>query len=120
MKVTRLSDAKSYEAKLHNNMTALRLQGLEASNLESFSCSLSYFLPGGGAEWSGSPNEKVYVVLEGEVTIITGSSDAPKETTLGPLDSCLIGFDEQRAIKNCSNKPVTMLVIVSSNLREKE
>ena len=113
MKVTRLNDAKPYEAKLHHDMTALRLQGLEASELESFSCSLSYFLPGGGAEWSASANEKVYVVIEGEITILTGDSDQPVETTLGPLDSCLIGFDEQRAVENRGNKPVTMLVIVS-------
>ncbi len=114
MKVTRLNEAKTYDAKLHHSMTALRLQGLEASELESFSCSLSYFLPGGGAEWSASANEKVYVVIEGEVTILSGSSEQPVETTLGPLDSCLIGFGEARAVENRSNQPVTMLVIVSS------
>lgn len=110
MKVTRLSDAKAYDAKLHYKMEALRLQGLEASNAESFSVSMSYFLPGGGAEMASSPNEKVYFVLDGEVTIITNDG----ETQLGPMDSCLIELNEQRAVENRSNQVVTMLVIVSS------
>lgn len=114
MNVTRLADAKPYEAKLHSEMLALRLQGLEASELKSFSCSLSYFLPGGGAEWASSANEKVYVVIEGEVTIITEESGRRVDTRLGPLDSCLIGMNEGRAVENRSNKIVTMLVIVSS------
>jgi|TARA_B110000503_G_scaffold143702_1_gene247242 mannose-6-phosphate isomerase-like protein (cupin superfamily) len=110
MKVTRLSDAKAYDAELHYKMEALRLQGLEASPADSFSVGLSYFLPGGGAEMSGSSNEKVYVLLEGEVTVITEDG----ETTLGPLDSCYIGLNEKRAVENRSNQVATMLVIVSS------
>jgi len=110
MKITRLNDAKPYDARLHHKIEALRLQGLEASDVENFSVSLSYFLPGGRAEMSSSPNEKVYFVLDGEVTIITGEG----ETQLEPMDSCLIELNEQRAIENRSNQVVTMLVIVSS------
>lgn len=110
MNVTRLVDAKPYDAKLHYKMEALRLQGLEASDVKSFSTSLSYFLPGGGAEWSASATEKVYVVLEGEVTVLTEDG----EETLGTLDSCSIGVNEKRAVENRSNKVVTMLVMVST------
>lgn len=110
MKVTQLNDAKPYDAKQHFKMEALRLQGLEASDIESFSCSLSYFLPGGGAERAASPNEKVYVVVDGEVTIITDD----EEVTLHKLDSCLIGNNEFRSIENRSNTVATMLVVVSS------
>lgn len=110
MKVTRLNDAKPYAAAQHFKMEALRLQGLEASNIENFSCSLSYFLPGGGAERSASPNEKVYVVVEGEVTVITDD----EEVVLHKLDSCLIGNNEFRSVENRSNTVATMLVIVSS------
>ena len=110
MNITRLHEAKTYDAKLHHRMAALRLQGLEASAVAGFSCSLSYFLPNGGAEWSASPNEKVYVVLEGEVTLITDEG----EYRLQPLDSCFIDVNEHRAIENRSPQVATMLVIVST------
>ena len=42
MQVTKLSDARPYDAKLHWGMTGLRLQGMDATDLKSFSCSLSY------------------------------------------------------------------------------
>lgn len=112
MQITRLNNAKPYEAAKHYKMEALRLQGLEASDLDSFSCSLSYFLPGGGAERSCSANEKVYVVLDGEVTIITDSG----EETLGHLDSCVIGVNEYRAVENRTNAICTMLVIISKTI----
>lgn len=110
MHITRIEDAKPYDAKLHYKMEALRLQGLEASDLKSFSTSLSYFLPGGGAERSCSPNEKVYVVLDGEATVITDDG----EETLGYLDSCVIGVNEYRSVENRTNGVCTMLVIISS------
>ena len=110
MNITRLSDAKPYEAKLHHKVECLRLQGLEASDLDNYSVSLSYFLPGGGADMAASPNEKVYVVLDGEITVITEEA----EYQLSTMDSCAIGLNEPRAIENRSNKVVTMLVVVSS------
>lgn len=115
MQVTKLKDAKPYEAKLHWDMSAIRLQGIEASQLKNFSCSLSYFLPGGGANWSSSPNEKVYVVLDGEATIITKKGEQEFTTVLGKLDSCVIDYNEERAVENRTNKVVTMLVIVSNS-----
>ena len=43
-------------------MTAMRLQGKEETGIQKFWVGLSYFLPGGGAEWAyeDNPNEKVY------------------------------------------------------------
>lgn len=112
MHVTRLDDAKKYEALKHFKMSGLRLQGLDTSDVESFSCSLSYFLPGGGAERSCSPNEKIYIVIEGEITIITDDD----ERSLGYLDSCAIGVNEYRAVENRTNRICAMLVIISKNL----
>lgn len=112
MQVTRIKDAKPYDAAKHFKMEALRLQGMEATDLDSFSCGLSYFQPGGGAERSCSANEKVYVVLEGEITVITDAG----EETLGPLDSCVIGINEYREVENRSNSVCTMLVIISKNM----
>ena len=72
---------------------------------------LSHFLPGGGAEWAyeDSPTEKVYIVLEGEITVKTKT----EEFTLGPLAVLYIAPNEGREIINKTNKPVSMLVAIS-------
>ncbi len=107
MIVTRWNAARQYAAKNHTGMVGFRLQGLEASPAQSLWVGLSQFLPGGGAEMGSSPAEKVYVVLEGEITIITKDGEA----VIGPLDSVLIAANEQRAVQNRSNNIVRMLVI---------
>jgi quercetin dioxygenase-like cupin family protein len=106
MEVTRLKDAKPYEAPKHFDMRGLRLQGFEASAAEAFWVGLSNFLPGGGAEMDATPLEKVYVVISGEVTISTEEG----ETTLGPFDSCRLAPGEARALVNTTNLPALMLV----------
>lgn len=108
MEVVRLEDAKPYEAPKHYDVRSLRLQGFDASGAEGFWVGLSHYLPGGGAEHDATPIEKVYVVLEGEVTVITDDG----ETTLGPLDSCRLAPNEARAVENRTNRPATMLVVM--------
>jgi mannose-6-phosphate isomerase-like protein (cupin superfamily) len=108
MDVTRLDDAKPYEGPKHFDVSTLRLQGFDASSAESFWVGLSHFLPGGGAEMDATPLEKVYVVVDGEVTIVTEDGD----TTLHPFDSCWIGANEARAIENRTNRPASMLVVM--------
>jgi quercetin dioxygenase-like cupin family protein len=88
-------------------MVGFRLQGQEATQTQNFWVGLSQFLPGGGAEKGSSPTEKVYVVLEGEVTIVTNEG----ETVLGPLDSCLIAPNEERSVENRTNDIARMLVV---------
>jgi mannose-6-phosphate isomerase-like protein (cupin superfamily) len=56
-----------------------------------------------------TPTDKVYFVLEGEVTIVTPD----KEITLRPWDSIFIGPGEQRAIVNKTNMPASMLVVIN-------
>ena len=90
MHVTRLADAKPYEAPKHAGCTALRLHGFDTSPVEAFNVGLSHFLPGGGVERDVSPLEKVDVVTEGEVTIITDEGEA----TLGPYDSVYLAPNE--------------------------
>lgn len=109
MKKIRLEQVKPYEAAKHFNMTALRLHGKEETGSQKFWVGLSHFLPGGGAEYSESPTEKVYFVLEGEVTVKTKDEEA----VLGPWDSVYIAPDEGREILNKTNKPATMLVIIN-------
>lgn len=106
--VTRLDEARPYEATGHFDMRGLRLQGAEAGPSEAFWVGLSCFLPGGGAEADTGPIEKVYVVVEGEMTVTTDEGD----TTLRPFDSCHLEAGEHRSLVNRTNRPASMLVVM--------
>ncbi len=108
MKKVRFDQVKPYEAAKHFKMVALKVQGKEETGVQKFWVGLSHFLPGGGAEFDASPAEKVYFVLDGEITVRTES----EEITLGPWDSVYIGPNEGREIVNKTNKPASMLVII--------
>jgi len=110
MHVTRFKDAQPYEAPKHHDMKGLRLQGWNVSESEHFWVGFSRFLPGGGAEMDRSALEKVYVVLEGQMTVIL---DDGQEFTLYPNDSCLLASNEARELVNRSNKTASMLVIMN-------
>ena len=109
MQVKRLADAQRYDAPKHFDMRSLRLQGLEASAADFAWVGLSYFLPGGGAEMDAGASGKIYVVLDGEVTIhlADGATHA-----LAKLDSCFIPAGEARAIRNAGNVVAAMLVVM--------
>ena len=111
MKKVSLSQVKPYSADLHFNMSAMRLQGKEETGIQKFWMGLSYFLPEGGAAWAyeDSPTEKVYLILDGEITV----KSKDEEIKLGPMDSLYLAPYEGREIINNTNKPVTMLVVVS-------
>jgi uncharacterized cupin superfamily protein len=106
-----LSQVKSYVAAKHYNMTAMRLQGKEETGIQKFWVGLSYFLPGGGAGWAyeDNPNEKVYIVLDREITVRNNT----EEVKLGPMDSLYLAPNEGREIINKTNKPVTMMVVIN-------
>ena len=106
MHVTRIADAGPYEAPKHFDMKGLRLQGWDVSDSKSFWVGLSNFLPGGGAELDSTPLEKVYVVVDGELTITTDDG----ETILRKYDSCYLAAGEARSIVNHTNLPALMLV----------
>jgi quercetin dioxygenase-like cupin family protein len=108
MHVTRIDTAQPYEAPKHFDMRGLRLQGFDASPAENFWVGLSHFLPGGGAESDTTPVEKIYVVIDGNVTVSTDDD----ETELGPLDSCRLAPSERRSIVNNTNRPASMLVVM--------
>lgn len=108
MKVVRLAEAGSYQAPGHFDMRGLRLQGFDVSDTKGFWVGLSNFLPGGGAERDATPIEKVYVVVEGEVTVTTDEGDV----VLGRYDSCHLEPNEARSIENRTNLPALMLVVM--------
>src|ERR1700744_4668227 len=110
MQVTKYNDAKRYEAANHFDVSALRLQGVEASKTSTFWVGVSHYLPGGKAEKSASDFERVYMVLDGEITVTTDTDTV----TLGPMDSVHIAPKEVRTVVNNSNTVCTMLVTVSN------
>ena len=109
MHITRFSEAKRYDAPKHFDVRSLRIQGMDVSNATFATVGVSHFLPGGGVEMDAGPTEKIYVVLEGEITITLGDSS---EHVLRKLDSCLIGPGEARAIRVDGNDIATLLVVM--------
>jgi mannose-6-phosphate isomerase-like protein (cupin superfamily) len=110
MQVTKFKDAKRYEAANHVDVSALRLQGAEATKTSTFWTGVSHYLPGGKAEKSASDYERVYMVLDGEITVTTDQGSV----VLGPMDSVHIAPKETRIVENRANTVCTMLVIVSN------
>ena len=108
MLVKKFEDAQPYEAPNHFGVTGLRLQGFEEGGPTNQGVGLSQFLPAGGAGPDSTPFEKVYVVLDGEMTVIIDG----KETQLTKYDSCTIAPNEVRKIENRSNFVCTMLVVI--------
>lgn len=108
MHLKRFQDAESYDAPNHWDVTGLRLQGFEQGGPTNQWVGLSQFLPGGGAGPDATPFEKVYVVLEGEMTIEVDGI----ESVLGAYDSCTIPPGEIRTIKNKTNHICKMMVVI--------
>lgn len=113
MKKRTLQEVKPYVAPGHFDMVALKLHGIEESGASKFWMGMSYFLPGGGADYAyeDSPTEKVYFVLDGEITVKS------KEETfvLKKNDSIFIGPNEGREMINETNKVATVLVVITNN-----
>jgi len=112
MEITRFEDAKRYDAPKHFDMRALRLQGLDASSADFASAGLSYFLPGGGAEMDAGALGKIYIVLDGCISITLGDGSTH---VLAKLDSCFIPAGEARAIRNHGNVVASMLVVMPNS-----
>ena len=108
MHLKRFADAKPYEAPNHRGVVGLRLQGFEADGPTNQWVGYSQFLPGGSAGPDSTPFEKVYVVLEGRMTVVVDG----RETVLGPMDSCTIAPGEVREIINRENDVCKMLVVI--------
>jgi len=111
MKKVELQDVKPYQAPRHFNMTALKLHGKEETGAQKFWMGMSYFLPGGGAEYAyeDSPTEKIYFVLDGEITV----KSKTETFVLKKHDSIFIGPNEGREMINETNQVVTVLVVIN-------
>ncbi len=111
MIVTRFKEAQPYEAAKHNGCEAFRLQGLNVSPADKFWVGISHFEPGGGGEWDATDADKVYVVLDGEITVDTET----ESVVLGVNDSVFIGPNERRRFVNATNEPASWVVVIAPN-----
>ncbi|MCL2578641.1 MAG: cupin domain-containing protein [Oscillospiraceae bacterium] len=107
-----LGELAAYSAPGHFGMTAMRIHGKEETGAEKFWMGLSTFLPGGGAEWGyeDNPLEKVYYVLEGEVTV---TDKAGAQCVIHKDESITLLPNEGRSLMNKSNLPARMLVVIN-------
>jgi len=107
-----LEELKAYAAPGHFGMTAMRIHGKEETGAEKFWMGLSTFLPGGGAEYAyeDNPLEKVYYVLEGEMTV---TDKEGKKYVIHANESISFKPFEGRYLVNESNKAATMLVVIN-------
>jgi hypothetical protein len=114
MHVTRLAQAPAYEAPNHVDMRCLRLQGKEAGPSSQMWMGMSQILPGGHTGLDGSPIEKLYLVLEGELHVVSELEGRRDEQVLGPYDSCRFAPGEKRQLVNRSARPVLVALVMAN------
>lgn len=107
MRITRLADATPFAPPGHRGVAPLRLQGGETAPTEDVTVVLSHYLPRGEAEMAVQVIETVYVVVAGELTMV---SDGVEET-LRPFDSVHFSAGTSRQVVNRTPLPASMLVI---------
>lgn len=114
MYITRFAEAKIYEAPNHSDMTCFRLQGKEASPCHQMWMGMSVIEPGGQTGLDGSNVEKIYLVIEGEITVFCETASGVKsEAILRANDSCVFLMNEKRQLKNLSNQVAKVVLIMA-------
>lgn len=110
MQITRFSQAPHYQAPNHVDMRCLRLEGHEATHTTQLWMGVSQVLPGGHTGLDASSVEKHYVVLEGELILISELDGKITEALLGAHDSASFAPGEKRKLVNRSNSVATVLL----------
>ncbi|SRR6266702_5207324 len=108
MHVVRFTEAPEYRAPGHHDMTMVRLQGREAGPSSDLWIGVSVIAPSGGTTLFSSPQEKMYVVLDGTLHVSNGES----EVALDRWDSCRIAAGEDRRLTNRTGSPATVLLVM--------
>jgi quercetin dioxygenase-like cupin family protein len=103
MDVTRFSAAPRFSPPNHEGVEAARLQ---ATNFATVA--VADWPPGSTATLEAAPIAKIYVIIEGELTVTTADGTAHR---LGVRDSVHIPAGEARAIANDSGAHAAMIVI---------
>jgi quercetin dioxygenase-like cupin family protein len=110
MNITKFENAPEYKAPNHFDMKCLRLQGHEAGPSQTLWMGVSQIQPGGHTGLDGSPVEKHYVVLEGEVTLVSELHGVVTEAVLKTHDSACFAPGEKRQLVNKSNSMASILL----------
>jgi quercetin dioxygenase-like cupin family protein len=108
MKLVKVGEGTPYQAPHHNAFWGIKKFEQETET-KSLTVAISHFLPGGGAEFSSAPFERVYFCLEGKVTV-KGKNE---EYTLEQGDMIYITEGEERSISVNNTRTATLLVIMS-------
>jgi quercetin dioxygenase-like cupin family protein len=116
MHVARFAEAPDYVAPGHHDMAMVRLQGREAGPSSDLWIGVSVIAPGGGTALSSSPQEKMYMCLDGTLTV----SNSESEILLRKWDSCRIAPNENRRLTNKTNSPVTVLLAMPLSADERQ
>jgi len=112
MHVVTFDQAPLYEAPGHHDMVMRRIQGREAGPSDTVWLGVSVIGPGGGTSSSASDVEKFYLVLEGELEVLACSSTGERKALLRSHDSCRIAPGESRELRNPSDRPCTVLLVM--------
>lgn len=110
MNITLFENAPEYIAPNHFDMKCLRLQGHEAGPSQTLWMGVSQIQPGGHTSLDGSPYEKHYVVLEGEVTLVSELNGVTTEAVLKVHDSACFAHGEKRQLLNKSQQRASILL----------
>ena len=108
MDVVTFADAPFYTAPDHDDVTARRLQGGEASSADFALVGHSTFPAGAVVPMGAGPIGKVYVVTEGAITIEQANG---ARHVLRAGDSVFIAAGEARAVRIEGYAPAAMIVI---------
>jgi mannose-6-phosphate isomerase-like protein (cupin superfamily) len=110
MKITRLQECKKYSPPKHDvTIHSMYLQHKDMGCTAPYWVGCSYYLPGSRAEMSSSPLDKIYIMLEGELTVEFAGG---KSVVIKKGDSIFIEPNEMREIRNETNVVATMLVVM--------
>lgn len=108
MKVVRIGEGALYDAKGHFNCSCMN-KLIAGQDTIKTNIGVSHFLPGGGAEMSSSPKERVYVVMSGRIKV-KGKNE---EHILEARHMIYIAPGEERAFKVEGTEPASILVIIT-------
>lgn len=107
-KITKANESYTYTAPGHFDVRTTRLHDPHDVNDGKLISGLSHFLPAGGIEKGANPNESIYFVLEGEMTVTVDG----KDTKLEKGDSIHFGPNTERSVKNTGITASQMLVVI--------
>ena len=115
MDIVRFADAATYTAPGHDDVTAKRLQGGDASTADFATVGHSSFPPGAFVPMDSGSTGKIYVVTDGSITV---EQEDGTPHVLRRFDSIFIPAGEARAIRNESGAASAIIVITPSAPRK--